>query len=933
MLGVKQSTDLGRALSIGFPWAKKSDRCANYVACTPKEACLSNNKCSDAYLHTLKYCNEWQAQPENNNMLACNLTIQCTARQAGEACVRAIPGICNCPSEWEVGSFACSKKCVRDERKALTAAGCNVDQLSFGLARLPPLTKEFMNGAVCKRNVNATTDEPSGSCECVSAQRCSLCTSGSYYRVAGECIPCPQNPEMIIVGAILGILFMCVGMRELDKRKFNLAFISIGWDYFQVLALFADADIKWPPMLKTLFRMLAFFNIDIDIVAPECLIPDLPYSNKYFATMILPVGVAFVLFMSWLFNIFFDKCIKQRKVSSSAAKIMGGKLISSFLLGMYFMYLMITRRALEIFNCNPVDPDDGYTYTHFTSINCDGGLCRCWDPNHVQAFLVPFSVLAILIITVGFPIMLFLLLRQKKNAIKEDQYLRALDIEPVQSTNPIAFFNRLRYHKMYYHFKPGKVYWIVFIIARKGLVSTAGLLFRANPGFQLAFVLLVLFWAYVVQVKNQPFMSSVERKTVILEHQAKVADGDSLHIKLAARISQARLEDDKQRDKMKRKKGQNYKRSFSTILDNSSTKKKGQKLNYFWNYNTVERVLLSCLIIVCVCGVMFESDRFQDNHERPSGNGFGAWVRFQQELVTWLCIIVIFGSMFFYFAVMYSEIFGKLPVWVRKVLCLKKQVDINKDRDINNHRASAADMVFTQNEFMLEQQRQMAADLATSGLRDQLAEQQENMKREKLRAAAALAKAETSKAKGRRGGRGKKSKNKNKKKGFAARKAKQFDDVNELELAEIVVTQAAAESSQKREMLAEAAQKSKEKQGLHKKMNSFRAHKHGDSGHDYYHNEETGETVWTLPHDAELLHPTEFLNPTTEIVGITKKPSFRRLKTSENGREYYQNVDQPEETTWTVPADAEMLTMDSHTKNPDLGPKKRQSKTMDATFE
>merc|ERR1711865_739815 len=104
-------------------------------------------------------------------------------------------------------------------------------------------------------------------------------------------------------------------------------------------------------------------------------------------------------------------------------------------------------------------------------------------------------------------------------------------------TNPIAFFNRLRYHKMFTTLNLEK-YWIVFIIARKGLVSTAGLLFRANPGFQLAFVLLVLFWAYVVQVKNQPFMSSVERKTVILEHQAKVADGDSLHIKLAARISQ-----------------------------------------------------------------------------------------------------------------------------------------------------------------------------------------------------------------------------------------------------------------------------------------------------------------------------------------------------------------------------------------------------------
>ena len=280
---------------------------------------------------------------------------------------------------------------------------------------------------------------------------------------------------------------------------------------------------------------------------------------------------------------------------------MGGKLISTFLLGMYFLYLTISRRALEIFNCNPVEPDDGFTYTHFTSINCDGGLCRCWDPNHVQLFLVPFSIVAILLMTVGFPVWLFLLLRSKKNAIKEDQYLRALDIAPVETNNPVAFFNRLKYHKMwvfylccdvlmfwflifgfaidagdvgvgfstdlampflcfpnlchhrYYHFKPGKVYWIVFIIARKGLISAAGLLFRSNPGFQLSFVLLVLFWAYVQQVQNKPFMSSVERKTVILEHQVKVTMGDQLHIQLAARIAVAKAEERKSRAKQRNK--------------------------------------------------------------------------------------------------------------------------------------------------------------------------------------------------------------------------------------------------------------------------------------------------------------------------------------------------------------------------------------------
>jgi hypothetical protein len=217
---------------------------------------------------------------------------------------------------------------------------------------------------------------------------------------------------------------------------------------------------------------------------------------------------------------------------------------------------------------------------------------------------VPFSVFALLFITLGFPVFVFLLLRHKKNAIKEDQYLRALEIAPVESTNPIAYYNRLKYHKMYYHFKPGKVYWITFIIARKGLISMAGLLFRANPGFQLAFVLLVLFWAFVMQIKNQPFMSSVERKVVILEHQAKAERKDELHVTLATKIATARAEEIAEKQKRKRRKKGN--RTFTQTMDDardSSSLKREEEKKYFWNYNTVERILLSCLIVVCVCGV------------------------------------------------------------------------------------------------------------------------------------------------------------------------------------------------------------------------------------------------------------------------------------------------------------------------------------------
>merc|ERR1712185_304255 len=94
---------------------------------------------------------------------------------------------------------------------------------------------------------------------------------------------------------------------------------------------------------------------------------------------------------------------------------------------------------------------------------------------------------------------------------------------------------------MYYHFRPGKGYWIVLILARKGLISLAALVFRANPGFQLAFVMLVLFWSYVMQVQNRPFMSTSGRKAVVLEHRLKAERGDKTHMLIESKREEAVL--------------------------------------------------------------------------------------------------------------------------------------------------------------------------------------------------------------------------------------------------------------------------------------------------------------------------------------------------------------------------------------------------------
>ena len=81
---------------------------------------------------------------------------------------------------------------------------------------------------------------------------------------------------------------------------------------------------------------------------------------------------------------------------------------------------------------------------------------------------------------------------------------------------------------MYYHFKPGKIYWIVYILLRKLGIAAVGLLLRQNPGFQLAVCLLILFACFYAQVKHQPYMSSSQRDEVVKTHKAKVARYDEL---------------------------------------------------------------------------------------------------------------------------------------------------------------------------------------------------------------------------------------------------------------------------------------------------------------------------------------------------------------------------------------------------------------------
>lgn len=110
----------------------------------------------------------------------------------------------------------------------------------------------------------------------------------------------------------------------------------------------------------------------------------------------------------------------------------------------------------------------------------------------------------------------------------------------------------------------------------------------------MAVALLVMFACYVLQVKHSPYMSMSEMEDVVEDHRKKVATGeDHLHAAIADTIR-------------KRAKPRRHHAAMSAQVS-AARRIASNTRQYFFNYNTVEAVLLGCGVIVNLAGIMFES--------------------------------------------------------------------------------------------------------------------------------------------------------------------------------------------------------------------------------------------------------------------------------------------------------------------------------------
>ena len=160
---------------------------------------------------------------------------------------------------------------------------------------------------------------------------------------------------------------------------------------------------------------------------------------------------------------------------------------------------------------------------------------------------------------------------------------------------------RTRYSRIYYHFRPEYYYWIMLIIGRKTAIALTSLLYRKNPSFQFAVALLVMFSAYVLQVKYQPYMSPSKMDKVVRKVQERAMEDPGGDYHLIVENCEKRLyHQNKRRSKGK---SVNFRKETNNRVQSVSFSKAGK---YMIDYNTVESTLLACSVFVCLAGICFE---------------------------------------------------------------------------------------------------------------------------------------------------------------------------------------------------------------------------------------------------------------------------------------------------------------------------------------
>jgi hypothetical protein len=523
--------------------------------------------------------------------------------------------------------------------------------------------------------------------------RCMTCAP-QYYRVNDECVKCPDSPwAVLIIFCVIAALALGLAY-TLNAYSVNLALISIGMDWAQVVAVFARARIRWPALVKQIFLILSAFNFNLELIAPECAVPEVTFAGKWLFIEGLPIFGWTLLFLLFVSRLVWKSICLGRPKNKLFTHL--PVLVATGIVVQRVLYLYTTRTTLDIFNCSPATPPDYDKDGNVINYMAYNLSIVCNEPGGTHIFLIPFAVAALAIYVVGLPCLSLWHLAKNREKVKVDQMLRAMTAGDNRLTNPFFSF-RKTWKALYMNYVPEAWYWDFIVVVRKFLIAFCSLMFRATPSFQLAMALLVLFVCFVLQVRFNPYLSHSEAERTVRDHRRLVLEGDAAHVRMheilrsralhnsrPASVSQNLSKLDKQRGgkggrlddgSLSPSAGGGAGSSSSSILLSvgpvSSNGGVGADIDSFisrnrsafqravhngrpvilahpvtrvlFDYNTAEATLLASAILINLAGISFDSSRFSDENLKLPG------IVAQYDSLATVTLLIMFVTIVYWF--------------------------------------------------------------------------------------------------------------------------------------------------------------------------------------------------------------------------------------------------------------------------------------------
>lgn len=513
---------------------------------------------------------------------------------------------------------------------------------------LPTAQQGFWLSARAGSSVSILLCEPPEACDAnntcavgYSGAVCVQCIKGYYRDPLGtnQCVQCPENSSSMLIGMAVGILVGAFVLYHLYRKGPSVAAIGIAIDYFQILAIFGSLDLNWPGSVKFVFSALSLFSSNVEVTAPECSVA-VNYFDKWLFTMAIPVliagagcvGICF-LFLFAMFTAAGRRSAADRFQSRYQA------LIGFVLLMLNFMYILLLKKSLEVFECTEVDGE--MLLAVDSEVACSG---------EQYELMKKAALVGSIVYGAGIPLLFIAIVTRYRSEMREEQAVRISGQADSRATNQFYDFQK-KFKRLYYKFKPETFFWLLVIMVRKFCVVFIPWANLNRPMFAATAVTFMLFGCYVLHQKFLPYRdvanegdtdpdkaaqatlvkssddpqsnstanpmlkaaSTSKAAKLLLGLDAGKAKALPLkHIK-HIRVGSARTEHGVKKVLFQGRGGKGAIR-----VETSSKSEMKVRLRYLYDHNMLEGTFLMCAIFLLLAGIAFKSAEFNGGAEKTA---------------------------------------------------------------------------------------------------------------------------------------------------------------------------------------------------------------------------------------------------------------------------------------------------------------------------